>query len=150
MNPLSQKVTIPFRHGSVNCELTLPGLFKAEMELNKPIISPSATPLGERPLMAQKALYLYASLLSVPDLHPTMDEVLGMLAGPKSKFIQDALDTLLEGLTPHLLEYNKQFETKAAGKDPLAVEPGGPGNGLMPSQSSGSPAKSFGPSRRGK
>ena len=33
MNPLSQKVAIPFRKGSVNCTLTIAGLFKAEQDL---------------------------------------------------------------------------------------------------------------------
>lgn len=153
MNPLSTAVAIPFRGGSVNCQLTIAGIYRAEMETNISIISPAEIPFTERPIMVQKCCYLYAALASVPGLRPTMDECRDLLAGPKSRYIQMELDKLMEGMTVELLEYHKQFEDgkKTNGApDPLAAEPGGPGNGLTPSPSPGYPVPNSGRSRRGK
>ena len=146
MNPLSTVIAIPFRKGSVNCQLTIAGIYKAEMEVNIPIISPSAAPFTERPIMVQKCCYLYAALCSVPGLRPTMDECMAALAGPKSRYIQGELDKLLEGMTVELLEYHKQFDDgkNNGAPDPLEEEPGGPDNGLMPSPLQGSVVPSSG------
>ena len=153
MNPLSPQVDIPFRKGSVKCSLSIADVYRAEFDLNIPIISPSPVAFTSRPVMAQKACYLYAALASRPGVNATLDECREALAGPKSRYIQERLDTLLEGMTVELLEYHKQFDDGKAANgapDPLAVEPGGPDNGLTPSPSSGSAAKSSGASRRAK
>ena len=151
MNPLAVKVTLPFRSGSINCTLNIAGIYRAEQDLNMPIISPSEIPFGTRPIMVQKVCYLYAALSGVAGLEPSIDECRAAMAGPKSCYIQMELDKLLEGLTPQLLEYNKQFQTgKSSSVDPLEDAPGGAGNGLMPSPLPESPAKSSGASRRGK
>lgn len=151
MNPLAARATIPFRKGSVNCTLDIAGIFRAEQDMNMSIISPAEIPFSTRPIMVQKCCYLYAALSGVTGLNPTIDECRIALAGPKSKYIQDEIDKLLEGFVPQLVEYNKQFaDTKSNGTDPLAVEPGGPGNGLTPSSSPGSARKSSGAGRQGK
>jgi hypothetical protein len=121
MNPLSNQVDIPFRHGSVRCTMNLAGIIRAETDLNIAIISPSKIPFGERPVMVQMNAYLYALLSSVDGLNPTIEEVTMALVGKKAAYITAQISKVMPALTVQLEEYSQQFQpTEASGTDPLA------------------------------
>ena len=128
---MTTKVTLPFRGKSYNCGLPLKALFRAEFDLNIPILSQSSTPFSDRPQMVQITAYTYAALASVDGLNPRLDEVHELLSGPKSAYVQQQIEALMPALEAQLTEYAKQFKVDGGGDgdSPLAVADGGDSNG---------------------